>query len=226
MVPVVAFVGHHNSGKTTIASKVVKELKKRGYSVAVLKSSRYNGVVKDTQGKDSFKYREVGADAVGIVSPEELVLFQNIDGREVDLKLLSFLLFDDYDIVVCEGFKSADVPKIEVTRKDLNQPLLFGEVERIVAVVSDYQVEGVKSFSFNEVEALTSFIEDTFIKKRENQFPDEVELFVNGKRVPIKHYVKETLREILLGFVKPLKEIEFPVSRMDIRIVIGRGKRS
>ena len=226
MVPVIAFVGHHNSGKTTVASKVVEELKRRGYSVAVLKSSKYNGVVKDTPGKDSFRYREVGAYAVGIVSPEELVLFQSIDGKKVDLKLLSFLLFDDYDIVVCEGFKSSDVPKIEVTRKDLNQPLLFGEVEGIIAVVSDYPVEGVKNFSFDEVEDLTSFIEDTFMKRREDQFPDEVELFVNGRRVPIKHYVKETLREVLFGFVKPLKGVEFPVSRMDIRIVTGRGKRS
>jgi molybdopterin-guanine dinucleotide biosynthesis protein B len=41
----------------------------------------------------------------------------------------------------------------------------------------------------------------------------------------MKHYVKETLREILFGFVKPLKGIEYPIEKMDIRIVVGRGKQ-
>lgn len=226
MVPVISFIGYHNSGKTTVATKVVGELRKKGYSVAVLKSTKHKNLIGDTPGKDSYRYRESGAGAVGIVSPDEIVLFQDIDRDRLNLKFLSFLLFDDYDIVICEGFKHSDVPKIEVTRKELNQPLLLKEVKGVVAVVSDFPVEGVKNFSFDDTENLTSFIEETFIKRREDQFPDEVELFVNGKRIPIKHYVKETLREILFGFVKPLKGIDYPIERMDVRIVIGRGKIS
>lgn len=226
MVPVISFIGYHNSGKTTVATKVVKELKKRGYSVAALKSTKHRKLIEDTPGKDSYRYKKAGAGAVGIVSPDELVLFKEIDRDSLNLQLLSFLLFDDYDIVICEGFKRADVPKIEVARKELNQPLLLKQVNRVVAIVSDFPVDGVKNFSFDEVEKLTDFIEETFIKRREDQFPDEVELFVNGRRIHIKHYVKETLREILFGFVKPLKGIEYPIEKIDVRIVKGRGKSS
>ena len=223
MVPVISFIGYHNSGKTTFTTRVVEILKKKGYRVAVLKSTKHKGVIKDTEGKDSYKYKEAGADAVGIVTPEELILFQKIG--KINLKYLSLLLFDDYDIVICEGFKHSDVPKFEVTRKELNQPTLAGQVENVIGVISDYKVEGVKNFSIDKPEEVAEFIEKTFIGRREDQFPDEVELFINGKKVPMKHYVKETLREILFGFVKPLKGIEYPIEKMDIRIVVGRGKQ-
>ncbi len=223
MVPVISFIGYHNSGKTTFATKVVEILKRKGYKVAVLKSTKHREVIKDTEGKDSYRYKEAGADAVGIVTPEELILFQKAE--KVDLRYLAFLLFDDYDIVICEGFKHSEVPKFEVTRKELNQPTLVGQVKNIIGVISDYEVEGVKNFSIDKPEEVAEFIEKTFIEKREDQFPDEVELFINGKRIPIKHYVKETLREILFGFVKPLKGIEYPIERMDVKIVIGRGER-
>ncbi|RUM41483.1 MAG: molybdopterin-guanine dinucleotide biosynthesis protein B [Desulfurobacterium sp.] len=222
MVPVISFIGYHNSGKTTFAAKVIEILKNKGYRVAVLKSTKHKGVIKDTEGKDSYKYKEAGADTVGIVTPEELILFQKIG--EIDLKYLSFLLFDDYDIVICEGFKHSNVPKFEVTRKELNQPTLLGQVENVIGVISDYKVEGVRNFSIDNPEEVAEFIEKNFIEKREDQFSDEVELFINGNRVPLKHYVRATLKEILFGFAKPLKGIEHPIEKMEIRIVVGRGK--
>jgi len=226
MVPVISFIGYHNSGKTTVATKVVKELRKKGYTVAVLKSTKHRKLIGDTPGKDSYRYREAGAGAVGIVSPDEIVLFQDIDRDKLNLEFLSFLLFGEYDIVICEGFKRADVPKIEVTRKELGQPLLFKEVNGVVAVVSDFPINEIKNFSFEDVELLTSFIEENFIKQREDEFPDEVELFINGKRVSVEHYVKKTIRGILYGFIEPLKKVDYEVERIDVRIVKGRGKNS
>lgn len=37
MIPVISFVGRSNSGKTTYLIKLISELKKRGYKVAVIK---------------------------------------------------------------------------------------------------------------------------------------------------------------------------------------------
>jgi len=222
MVPVVSFIGYHDAGKTTFATKVVETLKSKGYRVAVLKSTKHKDVIKDKEGKDSFRYKEAGAESVGIVTPEELILFKKIG--KVNLQYLAFLLFDEYDIVICEGFKSSDLPKFEVTRKELNQPPLVGKVKNLIGVVSDYEVEGVKNFPIDKPQEVADFIEKVFIKKREDSFPDEVELFINGKRIPLKHYVKETLKEILLGFIKPLKGIEYPVNSLDVKIVIGRGE--
>ncbi len=225
MVPVISFIGCHNSGKTTFATNVVKLLKNKGYRVGVLKSTKHRRLVGDTPGKDSYRYREAGADAVGIVSPDELILFQDIDREKLDLKLLSFLLFDDYDIVICEGFKTSNLPKIEVLRRELNSEPLFKKVKNVVAVVSDFPVEGMRRFDVSDYEGVAKFLEENFINRREEEFEDEVELFINGKRIPIKYYVRETLREILMGFIKPLKGIEYPVKRIDVRVVKGRGRK-
>jgi molybdopterin-guanine dinucleotide biosynthesis protein B len=127
VVPVVSFVGYHNSGKTTFATKVVEVLKSRGLKIAVLKSTKHEKVIEDKEGKDSYRYKQAGANAVGIVCPRELVLFEDVD--EIDLNYLAFRLFYDYDLVVCEGFKRQEVPKIEVLRKELGQPSLVGKVE-------------------------------------------------------------------------------------------------
>ena len=44
MPPVVCFTGWHNSGKTTLATQVVARLKARGYTVAVIKSTKETGL--------------------------------------------------------------------------------------------------------------------------------------------------------------------------------------
>ncbi len=218
MVPIVSFVGYHNVGKTTFATKVVRILKKKGYSVAVLKSTKHREVVKDTEGKDSFRYRQAGADAVGIVTPDELVVFQGIG--KINLKFLSFLLFDDYDIVVCEGFKHQDIPKIEVTRKEFRNKLLLQEIDGIVAVVSDYPVPNVRNFSIDSPEEVARFLEREFIRKRTEGFPEDVELFINGKRIPMKFFVKKVLSNLLSGFVGSLTGIDEKVERVDVRVKI------
>lgn len=208
MVPVISFIGYHNSGKTTVATQVVKNLVSKGYRVAVLKSTKHRKLIGDTPGKDSYRYRESGAEAVGIVSPDEIVLFQSIDRDKLKLKFLSFLLFGDYDIVICEGFKHADVPKIEVTRKELNQPLLFEKVDKVIAVVSDFPIDGIRSFSFQETGKLTSFIEEEFISKREKE---EIDLFIDGKRVNLDENTRRIIGEILRTF--PDKE------KIDLRVM-------
>jgi len=165
MVPVISFVGYHNCGKTTFATKVLKILKERGYRIAALKATKHENVVKDVKGKDSYRYREAGAESVGIVTPSELILFHSIDRDSLDIEFLSFLLFNDFDLVLCEGFKSSPVPKIEVWRREIGEPPLFGKLENVVAVVSDEEFPNVKNFSLNDHEGVANFIEKEFIKK-------------------------------------------------------------
>ncbi len=210
MVPVISFIGYHNSGKTTIATKVVEILVKKGYRVAVLKSTKHRKLIGDTPGKDSYRYRESGAEAVGIVSPDEIVLFQDIDRDKLRIEFLSFLLFGDYDIVICEGFKHSNVPKIEITRKELNYPALFEKVSNVVAVVSDFPIEGIRQFSFEDVEELTSFIEEEFIKKSKKN----LDFFVNGTKLELDEKSEKLLKELLIQIARPTDE---PTLRIDVR---------
>ena len=59
MVPWIAFVGGHNSGKTTVVSGLIQELSQRGYKIAVIKHARSPLVVEGQ--RDSEKLFAAGA---------------------------------------------------------------------------------------------------------------------------------------------------------------------
>ena len=64
-----------NSGKTTLIEKVVRILKERGLRVAVIKHAS-KGFDIDRPGKDSWRFREAGADAVMLVGPDSMALMK------------------------------------------------------------------------------------------------------------------------------------------------------
>ena len=70
---VVAIVGYKNSGKTTLARALARELGERGLAVAVVKHTRHAYPL-DTAGKDTALLGEV-AGAVALVTPQESALF-------------------------------------------------------------------------------------------------------------------------------------------------------
>lgn len=214
LTPVVAFVGYHNSGKTSFASKVVRILKEKGYKVAVVKSTKHSGLIKDTEGKDTFIYKQSGADAVALVMPDEIVLFSK---EQLPLTELVFHYFPHFDIVICEGFKNSSVPKIEVIRKELNKNPLHNQLKNVIAVASDFEIPDIKNFSIEKPEEVAEFLEKSFIKKRNDDFPHEVTLLVNGKEIPMKHYVKKSLMGVIEGFISALKGVEKPET-IEIRI--------
>ncbi len=219
MVPVITFVGYHNSGKTTFATKVVEILSRKGYRVAVLKSTKHKGLIKDREGSDTYKYKRAGAEAVGLVEPERAILFIDLEDR--DPLYLSFLLFSNYDVVICEGFKRSKVPKIEVVRKEFKDKALYRELEGVIGVVSDFPVEGkgLKRFSIERPEEVAQFIEEKFIKRKER-----VSLLVNGKKIPLKKFVQDSLRGVIEGYIKTLKGIESPLERVEIRFEVDKEK--
>jgi len=215
MVPAVAFVGYHDSGKTTFATKVVKILKEKGYRVGVLKSTKHRGVIEDSPGTDSFRYAEAGADGVGIVEPERLILFKGLEERNPEY--LAFSLFSDCDLVVCEGFKNSELPKFEVVRREFKEKMLGKKLKNLIGVVSDFPVEGVKNFPIEHPEAVAEFVEKEFIEKR-----GRAALFVNGKRVPMNRFVQESLAGVLKGFLSALKGIDPEIEKIEVKVVLEK----
>ncbi|WP_246067105.1 molybdopterin-guanine dinucleotide biosynthesis protein B [Paenibacillus koleovorans] len=121
-LPVIGFAGYSNSGKTSLASQVVALLEREGVRVAVVKHDGH-GHYKEAPGTDSALYLEAGASAVAVLSPEGFVLRE----RRLDCSLewMAERLSKEtdsaggcpYDLVVAEGFKSGDHPKIAVARR-------------------------------------------------------------------------------------------------------------
>ncbi|MEK6559565.1 MAG: molybdopterin-guanine dinucleotide biosynthesis protein B, partial [Planctomycetota bacterium] len=121
-VPVISIAGVSNSGKTTLIVKLVKELKSRGYKVATIKHSHHSFEL-DTEGKDSWLHTKAGADAVVVTSHNTLGVIRH-SPKEISLLEIINTYLQDMDIIIVEGYKSENIPKIEVFRSEISTELV------------------------------------------------------------------------------------------------------
>lgn len=163
MVPIVSIVGKSDSGKTTLLEKLIPILKSRGYRVATVKHD-VHGFEMDREGKDTYRHFHCGADGVLISSPKKLALIKRVE-REAPLEELAERFYSDMDLVLTEGFKSLDKPKIEVFRSEAHEEPLCAAADNRIALVSDEPIEvDCPRFDINDAEAISDFIEERFLK--------------------------------------------------------------
>lgn len=137
MPPIVSVVGRSDAGKTTFLEKLIPELKKLGIRVAVVKHDRH-GFEMDHPGKDTWRLRKAGADAVMISAPNQMALIRSGLPQELSLDELAAFVSDAVDLVLTEGYKSGDKAKIEVSRRAIAEGELLCTDEELLAVVSDH----------------------------------------------------------------------------------------
>jgi molybdopterin-guanine dinucleotide biosynthesis protein B len=163
VVPLVSVVGKSNSGKTTLIVKLIPLLKEKGYRVASIKHD-VHGFEMDREGKDTYRHFHSGADAVLISSPKKMALIQRVE-EPLTLDELVERFYPDMDIVITEGFKSLDKPKIEVFRTAIHSQPLCTAADNRIALASDSPIEvDCPRFDINDAEAIADFIEQQFLK--------------------------------------------------------------
>lgn len=161
MPQVICIVGRSQSGKTTLIEKLIPVIKNKGYRIGTIKHSHHIFDF-DKSGKDSWRHKDAGAEAVIIASPGKIAMLKN-DHRGTLESLLDY--FGDLDLVVTEGYKGARQPKIEVVRAARHGEALLRDDKHLVAVVTDADLEiNLPVFGLEEVENLADFIEGKFLK--------------------------------------------------------------
>ncbi|NLW07600.1 MAG: molybdopterin-guanine dinucleotide biosynthesis protein B [Clostridia bacterium] len=133
MSPIVSVVGRSNSGKTTLVVKLLRELKQRGYRVATIKHSDHDFEI-DRPGKDTWGHYEAGADIVVISTPAKMAMIERLDA-EIPLDRIAARL-NNVDLIITEGYKHGNKPKIEVHRAAVPGELI-SPPEELLAVASD-----------------------------------------------------------------------------------------
>lgn len=112
--PAVAFVGRHNSGKTTLVTAVIAELARRGVDVGSVKHHGHRGFDVDVPGKDSWRHREAGANEVAVCSPDKFALIRELDEQLEATEIVNMMR--PHDVVIVEGYRHSGIPTIEIMR--------------------------------------------------------------------------------------------------------------
>jgi molybdopterin-guanine dinucleotide biosynthesis protein MobB len=163
----ISFVAWSGTGKTTLLEKVIRELKRRGYKVGTIKYDSH-GFDIDKPGKDSFRMAAAGADTVMLASGEKLAMIKRHDTVPSIEDILA-KYFSDMDIVLVEGFKRSNLPKIEIHRKETGNSLICrGEDNdpNLVAVASDAPLDlDVPLYDIDDVGGISGFIEERILRK-------------------------------------------------------------
>ena len=154
---IIGIIGWKNSGKTYYAQEIIKKLRKKGYSVASIKHAHHEFDV-DKPKTDSFLHRKAGSQQVIISSSKRWVKITELENSAE--KNLTELLqqLSTTDIVIVEGFKNDNHPKIEII-KEKSKNYLFNQISNVVALISDIEVDSnIRKFKKNEIELIVKFI--------------------------------------------------------------------
>lgn len=153
--PVYSVVGYSGSGKTSFLEKLIPELKAYGLRVAVVKHDAHDFEI-DKKGKDSYRLTQAGADVTGVISKKRSFLMENrcVEPEEIIQNI------KDVDIILTEGFKTKEWPKIMVYRKEAGQPFCL-EPGECVAVVSDVPLKGISHvYDINDVKSIAKILSE------------------------------------------------------------------
>lgn len=154
---VLQIVGYSNSGKTTLLTKLIPLLEGAGIRVGVIKHDGGHDFEWDQPGKDTWRYREAGASLVAITSKTKTAI---VEQKPQELSVLIQRLADaGAELVLVEGFKREDYPKLVLLRKPEDQELI-SIVSNLVGLVSwtDHGQPDVPFFDINDVANIAKLV--------------------------------------------------------------------
>jgi molybdopterin-guanine dinucleotide biosynthesis protein B len=165
-IPFVSIVGKSNVGKTTFLEKLIRVLKDRGYRVAVIKHDCH-GFDIDHPGKDTWRMAQAGSDVVVISSPNKVAMIKTTD-EELSLDQLEAQIMGGADIILTEGYKRADKPKIEISRAAVSHQLLCSK-EELLAVVTDQHFDiDVPFFGLDDARGVADYLVGHVLTRKED----------------------------------------------------------
>jgi len=160
MIPAIAIVGHHDSGKTRLIGRILPILVARGLRVGTVKLSPHLEKV-DTPGTDSAQHLKAGATRVLLRGETASALFW----KQSDVPLAAEIQrhFKGCDLVLVEGGKHSPLPKIEVFRRsgDVRREPLAGSID-VAGFISEERVhvpDEIDVFRPSEMEEIAEFVE-------------------------------------------------------------------
>ena len=163
------------SGKTTLIEKLIPQLINKGLVISVIKHAHHKFDI-DTPGKDSFRIREAGASQTLIFNDNRSALITENMKDTFNMHQAINQINSDADIILIEGLKNMNYPKIEVHRKEISNKILCEKDSNIIAIVSDLLLDiKIPSFDLNDIPSIVDFIVQ-YRNSYEEYDPNDIEL--------------------------------------------------
>jgi len=154
----IAFTGPSGSGKTTLVEKISKVLIQTK-EVAIIKHDPKDKATFDTEGKDSYKFSQTGAEVV-VASPTRTTYFSKRN-KELD-EIID--MFNHFDILLVEGLKTLPLPRIAIFRNKIEESYL--DCSEAIAIddsinIDEYNIPStIDILDLNNTHEIISWIEE------------------------------------------------------------------
>lgn len=231
---VIMLKGISKTGKTTTAEAVIKELRRRGYTVGSVKDIHFEEFTVETEGSNTDRHKKAGAHPVTARGLSETdIMFDH------KLDIDAILDYYNQDYVVLEGDSGANCPVIITgeTTKQLDEqfndrtiavsgvisqtleryrdvPVINGmtEATRLVDLIEEKTPERMPNYSADcckacgtDCRGLTArIIRGTGSLSECILKGQQVELYVNGEEIPMVPFVKSMVRSVSEAMVREL----------------------
>ena len=157
---VLAVSGVKNSGKTALIARILPVLTSYGLKVATIKHDGHDFEA-DVPGTDTWQHMAAGAYGTAIFSTQKYMVVKQ---QKNTLPEQLIECFPEADLILLEGFKYSDFPKIEVIRKENSEESVC-QGHHLIGIASDLTKEELKSnikevpvFDINDEKAVSEFI--------------------------------------------------------------------
>lgn len=167
-VPIVTVTANRSkTGKTRVATELIRRLTNRGIAVGLVKSDGH-GFTMDYADTDTGKATAAGAAAVAISGPNGYALLHHTPSED---SLLTLAQSMKVDVALLESRRHGSFPKIVVLRQHHMEELPC-EPQEVLAIVSDgprpLPETACRYFSFDEGDALATWLleQDVFGRRQ------------------------------------------------------------
>ena len=162
---VLLIVGYKKVGKTTLIEKLIPELSERGYRVATVKHHHSDFPASlDAFGTDTWRHRQAGAAGVVLVTPTEIAVFRDGNGRNSLDEIIALL--GSNDIVLVEGFHDQPHAKIEVLSDHSAEPLCKADGSLVAIVTANGHRSALPTFAPTSIAPIADLIEREVLNDR------------------------------------------------------------
>ncbi len=230
---VLSVVGLSGRGKTTVIENLIKELIKRKYSVGTVKEIHYENFQIDTPGKNTFRHRMAGADTVvaraenetdilykgkiniyDILShfTEDIVIMEGVrdavapqiavcgEEEEPEITPLTVAISGKFSNKNIDKYKDIPVVNCMDNIKELadtveNLPHLFYDFDKDCCGVCGYSCKGFLAEVLKGRQEISKCVLNNSL----------VELKINNREIPMAPFVRNILKNTVMGVVKELK---------------------